>query len=59
MIGAVRADPAAYNTTEAKLATFERLMVTLNQTIMIGNSISYMWCIYLYTNSLNCSRGSI
>ena len=36
MIAAVRADPAAYNTTDVKLATFERLMVTLNQTIMIG-----------------------
>ena len=36
MIAAVRADPATYDTSDEKLVTFERLMVTLNQSIMLG-----------------------
>ena len=36
MIAAVRVDPAAYDTTDEKVITFERMLVSLNQSIMLG-----------------------
>lgn len=44
MIAAVRMDPTAFNTTEPKVATFERLLITLNQSMMLGIVLLFYAC---------------
>ena len=38
MIAAVRMDSSAFDTTDEKLIIFERMLVSLNQSIMLGEA---------------------
>ncbi|RYH11491.1 hypothetical protein EON65_38700, partial [archaeon] len=51
MIAYSRADPGAFGTSDEQIAVFERLLVSIDQTLMIGKGCVFFWFVgFFYGN---------